>query len=98
MWGLPWRLSSKDSACNARDPGLIPGLRRSPGGGNGNLLSSGKSPGQRSRWAAGHGVAESLTQLHRHTSHAHYMKVIMRVDPESSPHKKYFFAFNFESI
>ena len=92
MWRLPWRLSSKDSACNARDPGSIPGLRRSPGGGNGNLLSSGKSPGQRSRWAAGHGVAESLTQLHRHTSHAHYMKVIMRVDPESSPHEKFFFC------
>ena len=25
----------KESAYNARDPGLIPGLRRSPGGGNG---------------------------------------------------------------
>ena len=28
----------KDSACNAGDLGLIPGLRRSPGEGNGNIL------------------------------------------------------------
>ena len=28
----------KASACNAGDPGLIPGLRRSPGEGNGNPL------------------------------------------------------------
>ena len=28
----------KESACNAEDPGLIPGLGRSPGEGNGNPL------------------------------------------------------------
>ena len=28
----------KESACNAEDPSLIPGLRRSPGEGNGNPL------------------------------------------------------------
>ena len=28
----------KESACNAEDPGLIPGSGRSPGEGNGNLL------------------------------------------------------------
>ena len=28
----------KESACNAEDPGLIPGLGRSPGEGNGNRL------------------------------------------------------------
>ena len=28
----------KESACNARDIGLIPGLERSPGGGHGNAL------------------------------------------------------------
>ena len=27
---------SKESACNAGDPGLIPGLGRAPGEGNGN--------------------------------------------------------------
>ena len=38
--GFPWwlRQNSKESACNAGDPDLIPGLGRSPGGGNGNLL------------------------------------------------------------
>ena len=30
--------SIKESDCSARDPGLIPGLGRSPGGGNGNPL------------------------------------------------------------
>jgi len=37
--GLPWWVRGKESACNARaarDPGLIPGLGRSPGGGHGN--------------------------------------------------------------
>ena len=33
-----WWLSGKESACNARDLDLIPGLGRSPGGGNGNPL------------------------------------------------------------
>ena len=32
----PWWLSGKESACGARDVGLIPGLGRSPGEGNGN--------------------------------------------------------------
>ena len=36
--GLPWWLSGKKSACIAGDPGLIPGLGRSPGGGHGNPL------------------------------------------------------------
>ena len=37
-FGLPWWLSGRESACEARDPGLIPGLERSPGEGNGNPL------------------------------------------------------------
>ena len=36
--GLPWWLSSKESACNAGDPGSVPGSGRSPGEGNGNPL------------------------------------------------------------
>ena len=31
--GLPWWLSSKESACNAGDPGSIPGSGRSAGNG-----------------------------------------------------------------
>ena len=39
--GLPWWLSSEESACSAgaaADVGSIPGLGRSPGGGHGNPL------------------------------------------------------------
>ena len=35
---FPGGLDSKESACNAGDPGLIPGLEKSPGEGNGNPL------------------------------------------------------------
>ena len=40
MWveievGFPGGSNSKESACDAGDLGLIPGLGRSPGGGNG---------------------------------------------------------------
>ena len=34
--GFPWWISCKESACNARDVGSIPGLGRSPGEGNSN--------------------------------------------------------------
>ena len=40
-YGLPWWLSGKESAYNAgdtRDTSMIPGLRRSPGEGNGYPL------------------------------------------------------------
>ena len=36
--GFPGGLEGKASACNAGDPGSIPGSGRSPGGGNGNPL------------------------------------------------------------
>ena len=36
--GPPWWLSGKESACNAGDLGLIPGLEGSPGEGNGHSL------------------------------------------------------------
>ena len=36
--GFPGGLDGKASACNVGDPGSIPGLGRSPGEGNGNLL------------------------------------------------------------
>jgi len=36
--GFPGGSDGKASACSAGDPGLIPGLGRSPGEGNGNPL------------------------------------------------------------
>ena len=35
---LPGGSDGKESACNAEDPGLIPGLETSPGEGHGNPL------------------------------------------------------------
>ena len=65
----------KESACNAGDPGLIPGLGRSPGEGNGKLLQYSCPENSMARgawWALVHGVAESdmtewLTHTHTHT-------------------------------
>ena len=54
---MPQRLSGKGYACNAGDSvdlGLIPGLGRSPGGGNGNPLqySCLENPMGRGDWGA----------------------------------------------
>ena len=38
--GFPSSSDGKASACNAGDPGLIPGLERSPGEGHGNPLQN----------------------------------------------------------
>ena len=56
----------KASACNAGDPGWIPGLGRSPGEGNGNPLQCSclENPMDRGAWRATvHGVAKSRIQL-----------------------------------
>ena len=61
--GLPWWLSSKESACNAGDPGSVPGSGRSPGEGNGNPLqySCLQNPMDRGAWQATvYGVAKEL--------------------------------------
>ena len=60
--GLPGGSDGKESACNAGDPGLIPGLRRSLGEGNGNPLQYSCLENPRDRrawWATAHAVAES---------------------------------------
>ena len=64
MEGFPDGSDSKESACNAGDTGLIPGLGSSPGGGNGNRLwySCLENPVDGGAWwAAVHGVAKSRT-------------------------------------
>ena len=63
---FPTGSDGKESACNAGDQGLIPGLRTSPGGGNGNPLqySCLENPKDRGAWQTiGHGVTKSQTQL-----------------------------------
>ena len=64
--GFPGGSDGKDSACNAGDPGSIPGLERSPGEGNGNPLqySCLENSMERRAWrATAHGVTKNWTQL-----------------------------------
>ena len=68
-----WSLSCKESNCNEGDSGLIPGLAKSPGEGNGYSLqySCLGNPMDRGAWQATvHGVSKSWTQLSNWT-HAH---------------------------
>ena len=60
MQGFPCSSVGKESACNAGDPGLIPGSEISPGGGNGDTLQSSclENPmGIGAWWATVHGVS-----------------------------------------
>ena len=66
MWLSPSGSEGKASACDAGDPGSIPGSGRSPGEGNGNPLQYSwlENPMDRKTWwAIVHGVAQSQTQL-----------------------------------
>ena len=61
---FPGSSDSKESACSARDPGLISGSGRSPGEGHANPLqhSCPENPMDRVAWRATvHGVAKSQT-------------------------------------
>ena len=63
--GLPGGSDGKESACNAEDLGLIPGVGRSSGEGNGNPLkySHMENSMDRGTWQATvHAVAKSQTQ------------------------------------
>ena len=59
--GFPESSVGKESACNAGDPSLIPGLGRSPGEGKGYPLQY--SGLENSMDCVVHGVAKSWTQL-----------------------------------
>ena len=54
FWGFPAGSDCKDSACNAGDPGSIPGLGRSPGEGTGYEIqySCLENPTDRGAWWA----------------------------------------------
>ena len=61
---FPGSSDGKESACNAGDPGLIPGLGRSPGEGNGNPLQYCclENPMDRGFWCATvYGITKSWT-------------------------------------
>ena len=64
MPGFPDGSNDKESACNKRDLGLIPGLGRSPGKGHGNPLQDSclGNPMERGAWwVTVHRFAESNT-------------------------------------
>ena len=79
----PWWLSGKESGCkagNKRDVGLIPGLGRCPGEGNGNPLQYsclGNSMDRGVWWATVNGVAKSWTWLsNKTTTTTYYIAII----------------------
>ena len=62
FWGFPGGSVVKNLHVNAGDMGLIPGLGRSTGGGNGNLLQHSRLENPMDRgawWATVHVVAKS---------------------------------------
>ena len=62
--GFPDGASGREAACQAGDPGLIPGSDRSPGGGHGNPCQyfCQENPMDRVAWRATiHTVAKSQT-------------------------------------
>ena len=73
LWASVGRLDFKEYACNARDPGSIPDLGRSPGEGNGDPLQYSCLENSMDRgawWATVHGVTkrqDSATITHTHT-------------------------------
>ena len=65
-WASQVVLVVKNPPANAgdiRDPGSVPGLGRSPGGGHGNPLQYSCLENQGAWWATFHGVTESRTRL-----------------------------------
>ena len=69
IMGFPGGLDNKESACNVKDPGLIPGSGRSPGEGNGdplqyscleNFMDTG------AWWATVHGIPKSWISYLKH--------------------------------
>ena len=68
--GFPGGSVAKNPPANAGDAGLILGLGRSPGGGNGTPLQYSflENPMDRGAWqATAHGVTKSQTQLNTHS-------------------------------
>ena len=59
--GFPCSSVGKESACNAGDPGSIPGLGRYPGGGQYSHLENSRT--EKPWGATVHGVAKSWTGL-----------------------------------
>ena len=83
------------NAGEVRDSGLIPGLERSPGGGNGNPLQYSYlgNPMDKGYWWAPWGRKESdmteHTHTHTHTHHTHLKMAWIDEIANSIVHSKY---------
>ena len=81
IMGFPGGSDGKESACDSGDPGLIPGLGRSPGEGNDYPLQycfPGEFHGQRSLVGyspCGHKELDTTERLTLSCSHVYYMCV-----------------------
>ena len=75
IFGFPDSSLSKESACNAGDPGLIPGLGRSLGEGTGYPL---QYSGRENSMCIVHGVAKSRTWL----SDFHFTSLFLAREPD----------------
>ena len=63
IYALPINSDGKESTCNAGDPGLIPGVGRSPGEGNSNPLQYsclGNPMDRGAWWMTVHGITDSM--------------------------------------
>ena len=90
---FPHSSVSKSSTCNSGDPGLSPGLGRSPGEGNHTPLqySCLENPGDRGAWRATvHGVArvghDLATQTNQLTILWWFLPYVIKNWPQVSPH------------
>ena len=75
--GFPGGSDSKESAYNAGDTGLIPGLGRSPGEGTGSPLQYScleNALGRGAWWATVHEVAKESNMAEQLSMHAHMME------------------------
>ena len=75
--GFPGGSVGKESACNAGDLGLIPGLERSPGEGNGYPLQY--SGQENSMDCIVHGVTNTQTPLSDFHMHTHTLSIIFTI-------------------
>ena len=79
--GFPAGSDGKESACNAGDPGLIPGLGRFPGEGTGNSLQYFclENPMDRGAWWArvhgGHKESDTTERSNQQHSSLQFMEV-----------------------
>ena len=79
--GFPGGSDSKESACDAGDLGLVPGLGRSPGEGNGNPLQYSCLENAMDRgawWAVVRGVTKSRTRLSSRHFHFQFINQNMK--------------------